>query len=50
MAICFDIVGDPVKAKEYREFAPFGQPNLDERLLKSGEENPLRQLLHDGSG
>ena len=50
MAICFDIVGDPVKAKEYRGFALFGQPNLDERLLKSGDENPLRQLLHYGSG
>ena len=50
MAICFDIVGNPVKAKEYREFAQFGQPNLDERLLKSGEANPLGQLLHYGSG
>ena len=50
MAICFDIIGDPVKAKEYRGFALFGQPNLDERLLKYGDENPLRRLLHYGSG
>ena len=45
MAICFDILGDPIQAQEYREFALLGQPNLDERLLRPGDENPIWRLL-----
>ena len=50
MAICFDILEEPIQAREYREFALLGQPNLDERLLRPGDDNPLRRLLCSGSG